>query len=83
MKIFYQNSKLTQLQQKFRITEINGYNVLSKLSEQTTALSTMWETKLRTAPQKTSCLLMGPEQVIRPKTLHAILYEEISHQQEY
>jgi hypothetical protein len=34
-------------------------------------ISTMWETKPRTAPQKASRLLMGPEQVARPKTLQA------------
>jgi hypothetical protein len=67
----YQNSKLTQLQRKFRITEINGYNTLSKWTEQTTAISTMSEMKLRT-PQKTSSLLMALEQVIRPKPLQAI-----------
>ena len=32
-------------------------------------ISTMWETKPRTTPQKTSRVLMGPEQVTRPKTL--------------
>ena len=72
MKIFYQNSKFTQLQTKFRITEINGYNTLSKWTEQTTAISTMWEMKPRTTSQKTSHLLLGMEQVIRPKTLQAI-----------
>ena len=36
-------------------------------------MSTMWETKTRTAHQKTSQLLMGPEQVTRPKTLQATL----------
>ena len=30
-------------------------------------LSVMWETKLRTIPQKSSGLLMGPEEVKRPK----------------
>ena len=30
-------------------------------------ISTMWETKPRTTPQKTSRLLMGVEQVTRPK----------------
>ena len=33
---------------------------------------TMWETKPRTTPQKTSRLLMEPEQVTRSKTLQAI-----------
>jgi len=33
-----------------------------------TEISTMWETKLRTVPQKLK-LLMRPEQVTRPKTL--------------
>jgi hypothetical protein len=32
----------------------------------------MWEMKPRMTPQKTSRLLMGPEQVTRPKTLQAI-----------
>jgi len=32
-------------------------------------ISTVWETKPRTTSQKTSGLLMGPEQVTRPKTL--------------
>ena len=35
-------------------------------------LSTMWETKPRTTPLKTSRLLMRPELVTRPKTLQAI-----------
>jgi len=35
-------------------------------------LSTMWETKPRSTPLKTSRLLMGPELVTRPKTLQAI-----------
>jgi len=34
--------------------------------------STMWETQPRIFPQKTSELLMGPDQVTRPKTLQAI-----------
>jgi len=34
-------------------------------------ISTVWETKPRTTPQKNSRLLMGPEQVTRPKTLQA------------
>jgi len=72
MKIFYQNSKLTQLQRKFRITEINGYNTLRKWTEHTTAISTVSDMKPRTTPQKTSSLLMGLEQVIRPKTLQTI-----------
>ena len=37
-------------------------------------ISTMWETKPRTTPQKTSRLLMGLEQVTRPKTLQAYYY---------
>jgi len=72
MKIFDQNSKFTQLQRKFSITEINGYNMLGKWTEQTTAISTIWEMKPRMTSQKTSRLLMGLEQVIRPKTLLAI-----------
>jgi hypothetical protein len=35
-------------------------------------LSTMWETKPRTTPLKTSRLLIGPELVTRSKTLQAI-----------
>ena len=34
-------------------------------------ISTVWETMPRTTPQKTYRLLMGPEQVTRPKTLQA------------
>ena len=34
--------------------------------------SIMWETKPRIIPQKSSQLLMGPEQVMKPKTLQAI-----------
>jgi len=46
------------------------------MDRQTTTLnyviSTMWEMKQRTTPQKTSELLKEPEQVTRPKTLQAI-----------
>lgn len=35
-------------------------------------ISTTWETKLTTSPQKTSRILMGTEQVTRPKNLKAI-----------
>jgi hypothetical protein len=35
-------------------------------------ISTMWETKPRMTPQKTSRLLMGPEHVTRLKTLQAV-----------
>jgi len=35
-------------------------------------ISTMWETKPKTTPQKISRLLVGPEQVTRPKNLQAI-----------
>ena len=35
-------------------------------------ISSMWETKPRMNPQKTSELLMGPEQVTRPKILPAM-----------
>jgi hypothetical protein len=55
-----------------KIQNYNGYNTLGKWTEQTTAKSTMWEMKPRTTPQKTYRLLMGLEQVIRPKTLQAI-----------
>jgi len=34
-------------------------------------ISTLWETKPRTTPQKTSEQLMGPAQVRRPKTVQA------------
>ena len=79
MKAFYQNLKLTQMLRKVKITEINGYNVFGEWTEtnrQTATLNyekrTMWETKPRTTPQKTSRLLMEPEQVTRSKTLQAI-----------
>jgi len=32
----------------------------------------MWETKQRTTPQKTSQMLMGPEEAMRPEALQAI-----------
>ena len=35
-------------------------------------MSTMWETDPRTTPQKTSGLLMGLEQITRPKILQVI-----------
>jgi len=35
-------------------------------------MSTIWETKPRTTPQKTSGLIVGPEHVTRPKTSQAI-----------
>ena len=35
-------------------------------------ISTLWETKPRTIPQKTSQMLMGLQQVMRPKALQAI-----------
>ena len=35
-------------------------------------ISTIWEMKPRTTPQKTSQLLKGAEQVVRPKTLQPI-----------
>jgi hypothetical protein len=35
-------------------------------------ISAMWETKPKMTHQKTYPLLMGPEQVTRPKTLQAI-----------
>jgi hypothetical protein len=34
-------------------------------------MSTLWKTKPRTTPQKTSPQLMGLEQVRRPKTMQA------------
>jgi len=90
VKYTWQNNKtneniLSKLKINLRITEINGYKMLGKWTEQTTAISTMWEMKPRMTPQKTSRLLMGLEQVIRPKTLQAIWwwYDKISHQQEY
>jgi len=61
---------------KIQITELNRYNVLGECTETDYTLnydiSTMWETKPRMTPQKTSQLFMGPEQVTRPKALHAI-----------
>ena len=48
----------------------------ANLQRQTTtlhyAVSTVWETKQRTTPQKSSGRLMKPEQVTRLKTLQAI-----------
>jgi len=35
-------------------------------------IATMWEIKPRMTPHKTSRLLMGSQQVTRPKTLQAI-----------
>jgi hypothetical protein len=35
-------------------------------------ISTVWETKPKTTPQKTSGLILGTEQVTRPKTLQTI-----------
>jgi len=35
-------------------------------------ISTVWETKPRTTPQRNSGLLVGPEQGTRHKTLHAM-----------
>ena len=35
-------------------------------------ISTLWETKPRTFPQKTSQMLMGLQQVMSPKALQAI-----------
>jgi len=35
-------------------------------------ISTMWETKPRMTPQKTFRLVMGMEQVMRPKTLQVM-----------
>jgi hypothetical protein len=46
------------------------------MNRQTTVLNyeitTMWETKRKTIPQKTSQMLMGPEEVMRPEALQAI-----------
>jgi hypothetical protein len=36
-------------------------------------LFTMWETKPRMTPQKTSRLIMGPEKVTRPRTQQIII----------
>ena len=47
----------------------NGQRQTATLNHE---ISTMWETKLRMTPQKTSRLLMKPEQVTRPKTLEAV-----------
>jgi len=47
----------------------NGHRQTATLNYE---ISTMWETKPRTTPQKTSRLWMGPEQVTRPKPLQAI-----------
>ena len=72
-RTFYQNLKLTQFQRKLKVTEIHAYNMFGEWTEtdgQTATLNyEMWEMKPRTAPQKSSRLLMEPEQVTRPKTL--------------
>ena len=47
----------------------NGQRQTATLSNE---ISTMWETESRTTPVETSRLLMGPEQVTRPKTLQAV-----------
>ena len=36
-------------------------------------ISTMWERKPRKTPQENSRLLVGPEQMTRPKTLKAMM----------
>ena len=46
----------------------NGQRQITTLNYE---ISTMWETKPRMTPQKTSRLLMVPEQVMKPKTLQA------------
>jgi len=48
----------------------NGQRQTTKLNYKK---STMWETKPRIIPQTTYQLLMGPEQVTKPKTLQAML----------
>jgi len=70
----YENLKLSQVYRKFKITKICGYN---KFSEGTSTkiyyeISNMWGTKSRTTPHKTSRLLMGLKQAMKPKTLQAI-----------
>jgi len=77
MKIFCHNLKLTQLYRQFKITEINGYNMFGEWTDRQTStlnyeMSTTWETKPRTNLQKTSPVLMGSEQVTRPKSLQVI-----------
>jgi hypothetical protein len=67
---------------KIQITKINAKKVKRKhrvldTDRQTATLncgkSTTWEMKPRMTPQKTSRLLMGPEQVMRPKTLMVMM----------
>jgi hypothetical protein len=68
--------KLHPFVKKIQITELNGYNMLGECTETDYTLnyeiSIMWETKPRMTPQKISQLFMGPEQVVRSKTLRAI-----------
>ena len=67
---------------KIQITELNGYNMLGECTETDYTLnyeiSTVWKMNPRMTPRKSSWLFMGPEQVTRPKTLHAIWWWWIS-----
>jgi len=47
----------------------NGHGQAATLNYE---ISTIWEKKPKTIPQKTSRMLMGTEYVTRPKTLQAI-----------
>jgi len=48
----------------------NGWRQTATLNYE---ISTMWEMKPKTTPQKTSILLIGPKQFKSPKTLQATL----------
>jgi len=71
MKVFNKNLKTNTVLKKMQknTCSANGQRQTAILNDE---LSTMWETKPRTTPLKTSRLLMGPELVTRPKTLQAV-----------
>ena len=72
MKIFYQNLKLTESQRKFKLTEIHGYSLWQMNGERPSHLIMKYRPcGKRSQGQclKGLKLIMGPEQVMRPKTL--------------
>jgi hypothetical protein len=73
------------VKRKFKITKINGYNMFSEWTSTTLyyEISTSWETKSRMTPHKTSRLLMGLEQVMRPETLQAIWWSSLQKLKDY
>jgi hypothetical protein len=61
--------KLKEFLTKFEFHSVTAETFLFWLKSN--KKSTTWETQPRMTPQKTSRLLMGLEQVMRPKTLQA------------